>query len=227
MSTNQEANANPVITRPAAPGGTVEAVPKIREDGNIILNQDGQPWTTAAEAQAFMRNQNLDAEKFGVSFAPAGGGYCVMKLALMLQRSQEKERAKENDQRAQIVKTPMRFHECIVLGANSDGKAETTAYVNHGGRLPHLIILGQKCILSEAELEVLDHATTDQLVPELNPDRQSRAPVAVVGRKPRYAVNVLRRDVPRGEVDTYYAKIRVGLNIFQAENKTAVKTQEG
>lgn len=217
--TNAPASASTV---PAGPGGEVRSKRVVPVTGNIIMPENGSPFETEAAAELFIRDNNLESRIWGVGRAPGGGGFAVITHELMLQKAREAEAAKEAAASNVSKSKPMKFFQVVVSGANNDGKNVTTVPICYGQGI-HLVILGQPAIINEAELEVLRHATIDAIEPS---DKEDGIPVAVVGKKPRWVIDIQRNDVTMAEVTAYREKGAKGLRAFQEANKTRARTDQ-
>ena len=180
----------------------------------IISAGDGRGFVSETEALAEMRLRKLDTALWTIARNPNGDGFCLVTFKKIV----ELQRQRDSDARRQIGaggKPPVYIE--VHFGPNMDpskpDKQTETIMVNGA---PRLITLGMKAIITDADLEVIEHATVENWVPKDTPDGR---PVMQAGYKPRVSVTVLRRNVSKAEYEADRKKNTERFNQFQAERR--------
>jgi len=180
---------------------------------SIHFSPTGSGWDNAADAQAWFRQQQLDSDKWAVARSPRGDGYCIMTFRAL----EELRRSREEESRsaAAVQKTPMKYHKVrIGTSADADKKDMLTLPIGLNGQFTALM-LNSQCILSEAQIEVLENARTENWVPlpDGGPDGKT---FVKRGFKDRINYSVLGPATQK-EWSEYQAKNKTRFDSFVAE----------
>ena len=180
---------------------------------SIHFSPTGSGWDNAADAQAWFRQQQLDTDKWAVAKSPRGDGYCIMTFRAL----EDLRRAREEEARAtaSAQKAPMKYHKVrIGTSADSDKKDMLTLPIGLNGMFTSLM-LNSQCFLSEAQIEVLENARTENWVPlpDGGPDGKT---FVKRGLKDRINYSILGPATQK-EWSEYQAKNKTRFDSFVAE----------
>ncbi len=180
---------------------------------SIYFAPDGSGWDSAADAQAEFRQRQLDPGKWAVTRSPRGDGYCIMTFRNIVEMKRKMDDAAKNQ--AAATKTPMKFHHVrIGTSADVDKKDMLTLPIGLNGMFTSLM-LNSRCILSEAQIEVLENARTENWVPlpDGGPDGKT---FVKRGLKDRVNYSILEPATQK-EWQDYQAKNKTRFDAYVAE----------
>ena len=180
----------------------------------IIKAGDNNGFVSETLAMAEFRQRKLNSDEWTVARNPTGDGFCLMTFRKIV----ELQRSRDSDAKRQLGAggKPPEYIE-VQFGPNMDPSKpdKQTEVISVNGQ-PRVITLGMKAIITDADLEVIEHATVDNWVPKDTPDGP---PIMKAGFKPRVSVNVLRKNVSKKEYEEDRKKNSERFNQFQAERR--------
>jgi hypothetical protein len=132
-------------------------------ENTIIYAEDGNGWLLEGDAKAEFRQRKLESNTWGITRSQKGEGFCIMTFRMMLELQ---KRRQEEYRLANIAnQKPMKyFHVHIGTSADSDKRDMLNLVVGLNG-VNTLLMLNSRCVLSEAQIEILENARTENWVP--------------------------------------------------------------
>jgi len=224
MATNEK-NKLPTVQEPAIEtADTPSSGSHIGEDSgpDIMLGPNGAGFASTDLAKFAMRERQLSDEVWGIASAPGGTGYCIMKLKKMLQLTEERKRMEaeaRNANRAPMKYVRVRFN---TVGNPNRPDVLTETITLNGMR--NVVTLGEEGIISEAELEIIEHARTKKY--QALTKKRDGMPLQEVGWQDRLSISIMKRDVPVEEYLEYRRKNNALIQQFQeTERAKRAETQ--
>ena len=150
-----------IETKPAAVAAPVaDSTVQFR---SIIYAETGKGFETEEAAKAEFRQRRLDAATWGITRSQKDEGYCIMTFRMVVEL---RKRAEEEARATALanVKPMTYYHVHIGSSADSDKRDMLSIPVILNG-LCTLLMLNSECILSEAQIEILENSRTENWIP--------------------------------------------------------------
>jgi len=125
------------------------------QDQVRLDSKTGKPFKTEELAEKFIKEHNLNEDVWGIS--PLDGGFAVVTHRELLKRAKEEKKVAENLAAQNASKKKTKY---FIVTPSPKGHANDLDKVPIGleGKIVYAS-RGEKVILSENEMEILDHAT--------------------------------------------------------------------